>query len=149
MIVYDLACICGITFEGWFQDRGAFLSQQESGLLVCPGCGSNAVRKILSPVNVCRSQVAIPVQTKTTETEDGCVTAESVLQALSTLRKFVEKNFEDVGTKLAEESLKIHYGVEKPRNIRGVTSEEEEKVLAKEGIELLKLPLLVKDDTLN
>jgi hypothetical protein len=147
MIVYDLACVCGATFEGWFQDRGAFQSQQESGLLVCPDCGNNAVRKILSPVSMCRSQPSAPIQKN--DNQEGGVTPESALQALHILQKFVEKNFEDVGTRLAEVSLKIHYGVEEPRNIRGVASEEEEKILTREGIELLKLPMIVKNDKLN
>lgn len=46
-----------------------------------------------------------------------------------------------MGPQLAQEALKIHYGVEAPRNIRGVTTAEEEKTLEKEGINLLKLPL--------
>jgi len=50
MIVYDLACECGYIFEGWFQDRDDFVAQQEAGLLNCPDCGGNTIRKILSPV---------------------------------------------------------------------------------------------------
>ena len=46
-------------------------------------------------------------------------------KALETLQKFVAENFEDVGTDLAKESLKIHYGISEPRNIRGVTTESE------------------------
>jgi hypothetical protein len=66
------------------------------------------------------------------------------------LQDYVERNFEDVGTQFAEKTLKIHYGVEDAKNIRGVVSEEEEKVLNKEGITLLKIPMLKKDqDTGN
>jgi hypothetical protein len=147
MIVYDLSCECGSIFEGWFQDRGTFISQQESGLLVCPQCGSNAVRKILSPVSVGRSPVTASIHASKGQ-KDG-VTAEAVLQALHTLQKFVENNFEDVGSRLAEESLKIHYGVQEPRNIRGVASETEEKILEREGIELLKIPVIIKDEKLK
>ena len=63
---------------------------------------------------------------------------------LRSLQEYVVSNYEDVGSKLAEESLKIHYGLEEPRNIRGSSTEEEEKVLKKEGIEILKIPLPVK-----
>jgi len=72
-----------------------------------------------------------------------------VTKALKTLQNFVEKNFEDVGTDLAKESLKIHYGVTEPRNIRGITTEAEEKELQKEGIELLKIPMSPQNRDVN
>ena len=147
MIVYDLACGCGYIFEGWFQDREDFVAQQEAGLLNCPDCGNNAIRKILSPVNV--STTREPSTVTPDGDKESAVSPEVLLQALKTVRKFVEKNFEDVGSKLAEESLKIHYGVEEARNIRGVVTEEEEKVLEKEGIELLKVPIMSEDDKPN
>jgi hypothetical protein len=147
MIVYDLACSCGYIFEGWFQDRVEFVSQQEAGLLSCPNCGGNAIRKILSPVS--RGSTHKSSSMTTTAAKESGVSPEDLMHALRTVQKFVEKNFEDVGTRLAEESLKIHYGVEEARNIRGVVTEEEEKVLEREGIELLKVPVVSEDDKLN
>ena len=147
MIVYDLACACGSIFEGWFQDRAEFFGQLEAGLITCPDCGGNEIRKILSPISVCSSLPSPPVATG--RAEDNDVSATAVLTALRTIRKYVEKNFEDVGTKLAEESLKIHYGVEEPRNIRGIVTAEEEKTLEREGIELLKVPILSEEEPLN
>ncbi len=70
-------------------------------------------------------------------------------KALKTLQKFVEENFEDVGTELATESLKIHYGVAEARNIRGVTTDLEEKKLKEEGIAILKIPFPVKGNDVN
>ena len=60
---------------------------------------------------------------------------------------FVEKNFDDVGCDFAKEALKIHYGVEEPRNIRGVSTKEEEKMLKEEGIDFLKIPMPAPPDT--
>ena len=65
------------------------------------------------------------------------------------MQNYVKKNFEDVGAKFAEEALKIHYGAEKPRNIRGVTTEQEERMLEEEGIKLTKIPLVSEDEDLN
>jgi hypothetical protein len=59
---------------------------------------------------------------------------------------FVEKNFDDVGCDFAKEALKIHYGVTEARNIRGVSTKEEEKVLKKEGIQFIKVPMPVRPD---
>jgi len=53
----------------------------------------------------------------------------------------VQKNFDDVGCNFAQEALKIHYGAVEPRNIRGVSTKEEEKTLKEEGIEFFKVPM--------
>ena len=148
MIAFDLACECGNIFEGWFQDRRDFQSQQENCQLVCPTCGSQDIRKILSPVGVKRGEPDsqhMDHQEPVSET-DAVETAAKVLEKI---QEYVVKNFENVGPKLTEETLKMHYGVEEPRNIRGVATEAEEKLLEDEGIELLKIPLPPEDDQLN
>ncbi len=140
MIIFDLQCICGVQFEGWFNSRDDFDRQHAEGKVLCPDCGSEKVRKILSPVSIHTGSQATEAVPSHLETG-----ASSALQFLRSFQDFVEKNFEDVGAKLAEESLKMHYGVEEPRNIRGVTTAEQEKMLRDEGIELLKVPLRKKE----
>jgi hypothetical protein len=61
--------------------------------------------------------------------------------------EFVEKNFDNVGADFATEALKIHYGAAEPRNIRGVSTKEEEKTLKEEGIQFIKIPMPVRPDT--
>ena len=147
MIVFDLACVCDYTFEGWFQDRGDLVSQQKASLLVCPLCGCRDIRKILSPTRFQSSNSA--VESPVNERSSSSVSPADADQALETLQKFIEENFEDVGTDLAKESLKVHYGVAEPRNLRGVTTDSEEKKLQEEGINLLKIPLPVKSQKTN
>jgi len=141
MIVFDLKCACGFEFEGWFGDRADFERQQADGLVRCPGCGGVEVRKILSPVAYNRG-------TGSTATEGGSgQPAEAELAAaLRMVQEFVRRNFEDVGAKLAETSLRMRYGLEEPRNIRGFASEEEKKMLREEGIELLTIPMPREDE---
>jgi hypothetical protein len=55
--------------------------------------------------------------------------------------EFVEKNFDNVGCQFASEALKIHYGVTEPRNIRGVSTQAEEKLLEQEGVQFIKIPV--------
>ena len=43
MIAYDLQCTKGHTFEGWFEDRKAYLDQQKKGLITCPVCNVTSV----------------------------------------------------------------------------------------------------------
>lgn len=147
MIVFDLACNCGYTFEGWFQDRQDFELQQSASFLVCPECGSRDIRKILSPIRTqfSKSEGCNPAQ----KNVEKSASRENRADALEKLQEFVEENFEDVGTELASESLKMHYGVSEPRNIRGVTTEAEEKKLQEEGINLFKIPLAVKSKNVN
>ncbi|NOQ66430.1 MAG: DUF1178 family protein [Desulfobacterales bacterium] len=147
MIVFDLACDCGCTFEGWFHDRQDFENQQSASFLVCPECGSRGIRKILSPIRT-QSARSEGYDSSHEKTEQSIPLA-SVADALKTLQKFVEENFEDVGTDLATESLKIHYGVAESRNLRGVTTEIEEKKLKEEGINLFKIQLPVKNKDAN
>ena len=147
MIIFDLACICGYTFEGWFRDRNDFENQQAASFLMCPQCGSKEIRKILSPIRFQSSGSAedsLPVKLSS-----DTASPEKIDEALKTLQKFIEKNFEDVGADLAKESLKIHYGVAEPRNLRGVTTGPEEIKLREEGINLLKIPMPAKNDEPN
>jgi len=147
MIVFDLVCVCGFTFEGWFQDRSDFDNQQAASFIVCPQCGGREIRKLLSPIRFQSAGSAEDAHLQKGSTDS--VSPEDVDKALETLQKFVEEHFEDVGVDLAKESLKMHYGVSKPRNIRGVTTESEEKKLQEEGISLLKIPMPVKSTKAN
>ncbi len=146
MIVFDLACLCGCQFEGWFQDHDDFQSQQRKGLLSCPACGGNEVRKIMSAVTVRTGSSITDHRVGDSESNAEAAVLKAAVAFLEKVQRYVEKNFEDVGTKFPEEALKIHYGVRETRNIRGVATVEEEKMLKKEGIELLKVPIIKKEE---
>ena len=60
---------------------------------------------------------------------------------------FVENNFDDVGCEFAKEALKIHYGAADPRNIRGISTKQEEKILKDEGVQFFKIPMPIPPDT--
>jgi hypothetical protein len=132
MIAFDLQCSKGHAFEGWFEDGKAYDQQKRKGLLTCPVCNDDSIIKVLSPVAI-KSTALKPRQ---------LAVAESQLKALQEqMTEYVEKNFDNVGHKFATEALKIHYGASEPRNIRGVSTKEEEKQLKEEGIEFFKVPL--------
>ena len=52
MIKYQMICDKSHEFEGWFGNSATFESQQESGLLTCPVCGSADVRRALMAPNL-------------------------------------------------------------------------------------------------
>ena len=141
MIAYDLRCVNGHAFEGWFEDRKAYLKQHKKGLVACPICNETSVSIIPSTfaIKSSQSQVPNPVPAPLADAQ--------IEQYGKQIVDFVEKNFDDVGCDFAKEALKIHYGVEEPRNIRGISTKEEEKMLKEEGIDFLKIPMPVTPDT--
>jgi hypothetical protein len=137
MIAYDLQCVNGHAFEGWFEDSEAYQDQKKKKLIACPVCNTTQVSRIPSTFAIKSS----PILKKVSPEE------ENLKQVGKQIVDFVQKNFDDVGCDFAKEALKIHYGVEEPRNIRGVSTKEEEKMLKEEGIDFLKIPMPVPPDT--
>jgi len=131
MIAYDLQCSQGHCFEGWFEDEKAYLEQKKQQLVTCPLCDETGVTRVPSAFAIKSSRPGVPVDARQTE----------LAQLGQQMVQFVEKNFDDVGNDFAKEALKMHYGVAEPRNIRGLSSKEEEKQLKEEGIEFFKFPL--------
>ncbi len=137
MIAFDLQCANSHIFEGWFEDIEAYKSQNKNGLIRCPVCDDATIARIPSAFAIKTSDGGSPADMQ-----------QVVLTALSRkISRFVEKNFDNVGAEFAREALKIHYGVSKPRNIRGVSTKEEEKTLEKEGVEFYKVPLISSPDS--
>jgi hypothetical protein len=140
MIAFDLQCSNGHTFEGWFDDRDAFDEQKKQGLVSCPICDDKGVIIVLSSFSIPKAQLP-----QKQETQRHLAVGDISRK----IAEFLEKNFDDVGTEFTKEALKIHYGVSEPRNIRGISSPEEEKLLEKEGVPLMKIPIPNKIDNVN
>jgi hypothetical protein len=140
MIAYDLQCGNGHSFEGWFEDGAAFVSQTKKGLIACPVCNDTAIDRLPSKFAIKASQGFKPKAAEPRE-------AQLLAHLSREFSEFVEKNFDNVGCNFAKEALKIHYGASAPRNIRGVSTQEEEKLLKQEGIEFIKLPILAPPES--
>ena len=70
---------------------------------------------------------------------------EKVAEALQMLRDVqtrIEKNFDHVGKRFAEEARKMHYGEAEQRSIYGQATKEEAEELGEEGIEVSQMPWL-------
>jgi len=131
MIVFDLQCGTGHSFEGWFKDGQAYEEQKEKNLISCPICDDTAISKLPSAFAIRSfSEPKVPSE------------HQAELSAIGKkITEFMDKNFENVGCDFAKEALKIHYGISESRNIRGISSPEEEKTMEKEGIPFFKLPV--------
>ena len=53
---------------------------------------------------------------------------------------YVKENFEDVGSRFAEEAKQIHKGAAEERPIHGTATQQETKELAEEGVPFIALP---------
>ncbi len=137
MIAYDLQCINGHAFEGWFEDISAYDEQRKKGLIACPTCNETSVTRVPSTFAI-KSSASV---------EDYSQQQADLENVSKKIVDFVEKNFDDVGCDFAKEALKMHYGASEPRNIRGVSTKEEEKTLTEEGVKFFKVPMPVTPDT--
>jgi len=136
MIVFDLSCSNGHSFEGWFKDLESFNEQNSKGMITCPFCKSTNISRVLSPVAI-----------KSSQGEEKQRDAEPDYKELVTgVMEYIKNNFDDVGIDFAKEALKIHYGVAEKRNIRGSATEGEEKTLRDEGIKYIKVPPIKTQD---
>ena len=136
MIAFDLQCANGHTFEGWFEDSCAFERQRKDGLIACPVCNATSISKQLSTFAIKGAH------------STGAANNNPDLERISRkLVDYVQKNFDDVGSDFAKEALKMHYGASEPRNIRGVSTEQEEKTMRAEGVGFFKVPLPARSDS--
>ena len=62
------------------------------------------------------------------------------------LRKFVENNFEYVGENFSKKVREVYYDKKSKKTIYGTTTQEERKELEEEGIDLLSIPWVSKNN---
>ncbi|WP_340587639.1 DUF1178 family protein [Erythrobacter alti] len=164
MIVYDLSCINGHRFEGWFGSSEKFIEQREGGLISCPECGASEVAKApMAPAVGRKGNSAVTVSTDTSETQVSATQASrgvsnapmppEVAQALERLADAQAKALKDskwVGKKFAEQSRAMHYGDQEQAPIHGEASAKEAQDLLEEGVQVAPLPFPVAPpDKLN
>ena len=137
MIIFDLACARGHTFEGWFASGDEFARQKSADLVRCPMCDDGAIERRPSA----RVRVSSPAKGKPRKTQKSRSDAQTKLPAaaIDHIRDVVRKT-ENVGDRFAEEARKIHYGESDKRGIYGQTTDDEAEALAEEGIEFGRLP---------
>ncbi|MEX0503235.1 DUF1178 family protein [Alphaproteobacteria bacterium LSUCC0719] len=170
MIKYQLICEDDHQFEGWFGDSAAFESQQESGLLTCPACGSGAVRRALMAPNLASPKTRKSpapdriADGRSEQMADGAAghgpvgpgaaaipqeaarRLHAMMTEMRSLQKKIKDECRDVGDQFAEEARKIHYGEVEPEGIYGHATAEEREALDQEGIDVLDMPWLPKDN---
>ena len=159
MITSQLICNQNHEFEGWFQGSAAFDEQAANGLLRCPLCDSDEVKRALMTPNLGRPKQrkstapSVASQTGRAAAPDRApeMQAEQVhaygaaLAELRQLRQKIVKDCRDVGDNFAEEARKIHYGESEAEGIYGQATQEERESLKDEGIEIFDMPWVPSD----
>ena len=140
MIKYNLKCDKNHEFESWFSDSNEFEKLKKKKLLECIYCSSTDIQKsIMSPM-----VASANITKESLEKIDNRKIKEK--NNLIKLREYVEKNFEFVGDKFAGKVRDVYYNKEKNKAIYGTATPEERKELADEGIDLLSIPWVSKDN---
>jgi hypothetical protein len=132
MILYTLHCGRDHEFEAWFRDGATYDAQVAAGEIACPQCGDAEIAKAPMAPRVARSR-AEPSPT-------------DVRRMLQQIRKHVETNCDYVGDKFAAEVRKIHEGEADSRGIYGEATDEENRALAEDGIEVHRIPWVAPND---
>jgi hypothetical protein len=147
MIVYDLECGGGHRFEGWFASKTDFAAQSERGLVGCPKCGVQEVRRIPSVTRF--NSGAIEPQEKVAPAQPAEFAGKDPAAIAQILyARFVDEMLqksEDVGRAFPVEARRIHNQEAPARSIRGQATDEEHAELLDEGIAVLRLPVPPRD----
>ena len=166
MIKYQLICDKSHEFEGWFGDSAAFESQQEAGLLTCPVCGSADVRRALMAPNLAspktrktdlaeqqpsaqpepQPQPQAPQHASAALPPAAARKMQELMSEIRALRTKIREECRYVGNDFADEARKIHYGEVEPEGIYGQATAEEREALDEEGIKIMDMPWLPKDN---
>lgn len=146
MIKYALSCANGHAFEAWFRSSDAYERQARRHLVACPECGSSEVEKqVMAPAVLKASRSKNAPAPKAGSAANGSPPDVPPLEMLRAFKKHVLENTEDVGSRFADEALRIHHGETEARAIRGETTSEDAAKLHEEGVAFGVLPILPED----
>ena len=137
MIKYNLKCHRNHEFESWFADSDEFENLDKKKLLECIYCNSKKISKsIMAPM----------VSMIKDDKNDLKNNLKSKRDELIKLRRYIEKNFEYVGDNFSNKVREIYYDKKNNKMIYGTTSLKEREELAEEGIDLISIPWIDKEN---
>lgn len=136
MKIFDLLCVAGHRFEGWFASAEDYTGQRAKGLVSCPSCGAQEVERVPSATrfNTGAAEPATPAPGG----HDALALAQKLYSRM--LDELLTKS-EDVGERFPDEARRIHYEEVPARSIRGQATQEEHDALVEEGIPVARLPI--------
>ena len=141
MIKYNLKCNNNHEFESWFSESKEFERLKAKKLLECIYCNSKVIDKsIMAPM------ISVSKNNNINKSEINNDILQKERNKLIKLRNFIERNFEYVGKDFSKKVREIYYDKRNKKTIYGITSPQERKELKEEGIDLLSIPWVDKDN---
>ena len=140
MIKYNLKCENKHEFESWFSESKEFDRLKNKNLIECIFCHSKKVEKSIMAPSVTGSKM----QNK--QKQISSLEIKNFKKDLLKLRKFVEKNFEFVERNFADKVREVYYDKNSKKNIYGNATTEEKEELKEEGIDLVNIPWVDKEN---
>ena len=135
MIKYNLICECRKTFESWFSSSTEYDSLKRKKIIRCIHCNSTEIKKTIMSPNLLSKSNKITNKTKL---------GKKIKKQLVEIRKYIEKNCEDVGSNFPQEARNIHYDKKTSKGIYGKATPEETEELLEEGIDVATIPWINK-----
>ena len=140
MIKYNLKCENDHEFESWFSNSEEFDNLKKKNLLECIYCFSKKISKsIMSPM-------ISGTKNKNTQFEIINKDFKNKKNKLLQLRKYIESNFDYVGKDFSKRVREVYYDKKSNKAIYGTATSEEKKELSEEGIDLISIPWVNKDN---
>ena len=140
MIKYNLKCHNNHEFESWFSNSKEFEKLNKKDLLECIFCSSKKINKSIMAPTILNSKE------KNNQTEMINKDLKDEKNKLLNLRKFIETNFDYVGKDFGKKVREVYYDKKNKKAIYGTTTPEEREELADEGIDLLSIPWVNRDN---
>ena len=140
MIKYNLKCNNEHEFESWFSDSNEFDNLKKKKLLECIFCSSKNVNKSIMAPMISGTKM------NDSETQELSENLLNEKDKLLKLRKFVENNFEYVEKNFSDKVREIYYDKKNKKAIYGSTTDKEKEELEEEGINLLSVPWVQKNN---
>lgn len=132
---FDFLCENGHRFEGSFASVKECERQLKAGLVRCPLCDTDQVRKVPSATHLAAKSTA----TQELSEADRARLQEVREKLMTAIRKAAEKA-EDVGDNFAQEARRIQRGQAPARAVKGTCSSQQARELLEEGITVLPVP---------
>ncbi|MDA8618766.1 DUF1178 family protein [Candidatus Pelagibacter bacterium] len=140
MIKYNLKCKNEHEFESWFSDSNEFDKLNNKNLLECIYCSSKKIKK----------SIMAPMISSSKDNYDQIRISNEELKNeknnLLELRSFIEKNYDYVEKDFSKKVREIFYDKQSKRAIYGTATPEEKEELSEEGIELISIPWVNKNN---
>mgnify|MGYP001494390928 CR=1 FL=1 len=140
MIKYNLKCVNKHEFESWFSDSKEFDRLKKKKLIECIFCRSKKVDKSIMSPSVAN------IKSLNKQKQISNLEMKNFKKDLIRLRKFVEKNFEYVEKNFANKVREVFYNKKGKKNIYGSATNKEKEELREEGIDLVNIPWVDKDN---